>query len=49
MDPYIDKIHFYMGSAYMKNGKRDQACQEFYNSVEEREGMLTEDLEEYCR
>ncbi len=49
MDPFIDKIHFYLGMAYLKNGKQSQACDQFNMSEELDDKMLTTDLIKRCK
>ena len=49
MDRFIDKIHFYLGMAYLKNGKQALACEHFDISEELGDKMLTEDLIKRCQ
>ncbi|MEQ8425466.1 MAG: tetratricopeptide repeat protein, partial [Cyclobacteriaceae bacterium] len=49
MDSFIDKIHFYLGMAYLKNGKKAQACEQFDLSEEAGDAMLTTDLLKLCK
>jgi hypothetical protein len=49
MESFIDKIHFYLGMAYFKNGKQALACEQFLLSEEAGDGMLTTDLIKMCQ
>lgn len=49
MDSFIDKIHFYMGMAYMKTGKQSLACKQFEESEAAGDAMLTADLIKRCK
>ncbi|MBS1487333.1 MAG: tetratricopeptide repeat protein [Bacteroidetes bacterium] len=49
MDSFVDKIHFYMGMAYLKNGKKELACQSFAKSKQAEDLLLTPDLLRNCK
>jgi cytochrome c-type biogenesis protein CcmH/NrfG len=49
MDSFIDKVYFYLGVAYQKNGKRSEACKAFQQSEQLGDKMLTLDLINYCK
>lgn len=49
MDSFIDKIHFYLGMAYLKTGKQSLACEQFSLSEVAGDGMLTADLIKLCQ
>ena len=43
IDPFIEKIYFYLGDAYYKNGNRKQGCIHYATALERNEI----DLDEY--
>jgi DNA-binding SARP family transcriptional activator len=49
MDTFIDKIYFYLGTAYAKNNRRKEACDAFRQSEQRGDQMLTADLIKYCK
>lgn len=49
MDSFIDKIHFYLGMTYLKNGQKKESCDQFKLSEVAGEKMLTVDLLKSCR
>jgi cytochrome c-type biogenesis protein CcmH/NrfG len=49
MDSFIDKIHFYLGMAYLKNGKKADACASFSKSEKQDDKMMTTDLIKQCK
>ena len=49
MDNFIDGIHFYLGSAYLKNNQRKEACDQFRQSEKASEMMVTDDLRKLCQ
>jgi len=49
MDPYIDQIHFHLGMALLKSGKKAEACKQFRMSEEAGDQMLTADLIKGCQ
>ncbi len=44
MDSFIDKIYFYLGTAYFKNEKKSLACEAFKKSEAVGEKMVTTEL-----
>jgi DNA-binding SARP family transcriptional activator len=49
MDPFVDKIYFYLGLAYQKNGDETKACESFKKSQENSDGMVNPDLIKGCK
>lgn len=49
MDSFIDKLHFYLGMAYLKTGKQALACEQFDLSEEAGDNMVTVSLLKMCR
>lgn len=49
MDSFIDKIHFYLGMAYLKNGKQALACEQFDQSEKAGDEMVSASLLKMCR
>ncbi len=49
MDSFIDKIHFYLGMAYYKNGQAKEACDHFRKSERVGDRMATPELMRSCR
>jgi tetratricopeptide (TPR) repeat protein len=49
MDNFVDKIYFYLGMAYLKNGKTALACTSFKKSEEFGDKMMTTDLVKACK
>ena len=49
MDSFVDRVHYYLGLAYLYNGKKEPACIEFRKSVEIGDKMVTADLIKQCR
>ncbi len=49
IDSFIDKIHFYLGMAYLKNKQKSEACEQFNLSEKAGDKMLTVDLLKSCR
>jgi tetratricopeptide (TPR) repeat protein len=49
MDGFIDKIHFYLGMAYYKNGRVKEACDHFRKSERMGDRMATAELLRSCR
>ena len=48
MDPFVDKIYFYLGMAYLNLGDSGLACVAFKKSEERGDRMLTADLIKGC-
>ena len=48
-DPFVDKIYFYLGMAYLKNGDKKAACLHFRKSEELGDRMVTADLVRLCK
>jgi DNA-binding SARP family transcriptional activator len=48
MDPFVDKIYFYLGMAYLQNGNQGLACVSFKKSEALGDRMLTTDLIKLC-
>lgn len=49
MDPFIDKIHFYLGRAHLKANQLEKACAQFKLSEEAGDKMLTAEELKKCR
>jgi tetratricopeptide (TPR) repeat protein len=49
MDSFVDRIQYYVGLAYLYNGKKDLACKAFKKSEELGDGMVTADLIKQCK
>ena len=49
MDPFVDKINFYLGIAQQKNGNASKACESFRKSESQGEGMVSSDLMKGCK
>jgi tetratricopeptide (TPR) repeat protein len=49
MDSFIDKIYFYLGTAYLKNGKQKLACESFSESEKLGDKMVTAELIKQCK
>jgi DNA-binding SARP family transcriptional activator len=49
MDPFVDKIYYYLGLAYLNNGHPAQACDSFKKSEELGDGMVTPALMKGCK
>jgi hypothetical protein len=49
MDPFVDKIYFYLGQAYLKNGKKELACESFKKSNDRGDKMVTSELLKSCK
>ncbi|MFN8806194.1 MAG: tetratricopeptide repeat protein, partial [Bacteroidota bacterium] len=49
LDDFIDKIYFYLGTALLKNGKKNEACAAFKKSEEREDKMMTAELIKGCR
>ncbi|MFM8743561.1 MAG: tetratricopeptide repeat protein, partial [Cytophagales bacterium] len=49
IDDFIDKVYFYLGTALLKNGKKNEACAAFRKSEERGDKMMTVDLIKSCR
>ncbi len=47
-DGFTDQIHFYLGSAYLLQGKRNDACAQFRLSVEMGEQKVTDAMRKDC-
>ncbi len=37
MSALIDKVHFYLGEAYLANGEKEKACAQFAKAMERGE------------
>jgi tetratricopeptide (TPR) repeat protein len=48
MDSFIDRIYFYLASAYMKDGNEIEACSAFKKSIERKDSILTAPLVMQC-
>ena len=48
MDASVDRIHFYLAQAMLKNGKRREACEQFLQSNKFNEGLVTTELTALC-
>jgi tetratricopeptide (TPR) repeat protein len=49
MDGFIDKLNYYLGMAYLYNGKKELACAAFRKSDELGEQMVTAELLKQCK
>jgi tetratricopeptide (TPR) repeat protein len=49
MDSFIERAHFYLGMAYLKNGQAAEACEQFELSDRAGDGMVTVELMKACR
>ena len=49
IDSFIDKIHYYLGMAYLKNNQEKEACEQFKLSEQAGDNMSTADLMKLCR
>jgi len=49
MDSFVDRIHYYLGLAYLYNDKKDLACASFRKSEELNDRMVTADLIKQCK
>ena len=49
MDGFIDKIHFYLGTAYLKDNLLKEACEQFRMSDRVGDKMVTTELLKACR
>src|SRR5882672_6608358 len=49
MDSFVDRIHYYLGLAYLYNDKKDLACASFRKSEELNDRMVTADLIKHCK
>ena len=49
MDPFIERIHFYLGMAYLRDKQQAEACKQFILSDRASDAMVTEVLMKPCR
>ncbi len=49
MDSFIEKIHFYLGMAYLKNNQKKEACEQFRMSEQVGDRMATVDIMKTCK
>jgi hypothetical protein len=49
LDDFIDKIYFYLGTALLKNGKKNEACVAFKKSEEREDKIMNAELIKGCR
>lgn len=49
IDSFIDKIHYYLGMAYLSNNQKKEACEQFKLSEQAGDKMITADLMKLCR
>ena len=49
MDAFVERVHFYLGMAYLKSGQQEEACAQFELSERAGDAMVTEELMRACR
>jgi tetratricopeptide (TPR) repeat protein len=49
MDNFIERVHFYLGMAYLKNGQQREACEQFELSEKAGDKMVTSALLKPCQ
>jgi len=49
MDSFIDRLYYYLGQAYWKNGMKDLACKSMHESEKRGDTMSAADWEKRCK
>ncbi|HCW08981.1 MAG TPA: hypothetical protein DGG95_16620, partial [Cytophagales bacterium] len=49
MDSFVDKVYFYLATAYLMNNKKELACAAFKKSKERNDGLVNAELERACK